>query len=156
MATLYEINNDILSCIDMETGEIVDEERFHSLQLDRKQKLRNIALLALNLQSDIIAYKEQEEKFKARRKSAEKTLAWCKETLERSLDNQPMKEAEFTVSFNPASVEIDDEKSIPKEYMVTPPPKILPPAPDKRAIKQAIENGKQVAGARLVRHVKIK
>lgn len=33
MANLYEINEEILNCVDMETGEIIDTERLEQLQL---------------------------------------------------------------------------------------------------------------------------
>ena len=34
MASLYEINQSMLDCVDMETGEF-DEERLHALQMER-------------------------------------------------------------------------------------------------------------------------
>lgn len=33
MANLYEINEQILSCVDMETGEIIDADKLQDLQL---------------------------------------------------------------------------------------------------------------------------
>ena len=35
MANLYDINSEILSCIDAETGEIIDVERLQALQMER-------------------------------------------------------------------------------------------------------------------------
>jgi hypothetical protein len=50
---------------------------------------------------------------------------------------------------NPESVEVFDEKMIPTEYMDWP---AMPPAkPNKTAIKQAIKEGKEVAGCKLIR-----
>lgn len=31
MANLYEINDDILACVDMETGEVIDEDKLQQL-----------------------------------------------------------------------------------------------------------------------------
>lgn len=31
MATLYDINNEILNCVDMETGEIIDVDKLQEL-----------------------------------------------------------------------------------------------------------------------------
>lgn len=42
MSALYEIQEDILSCIDLKTGEIIDVERLHGLQMERRQKIRNM------------------------------------------------------------------------------------------------------------------
>jgi hypothetical protein len=56
----------------------------------------------------------------------------------------------FTISIrkNPASVVIDDEKSVPAEYLVVPEPP--PPRPDKKLIAAALKAGEDVPGARLV------
>ena len=37
---LYEINEEILNCVDEETGEITDFERFNNLQIERDEKNR--------------------------------------------------------------------------------------------------------------------
>ena len=36
---LYEINREILACIDYETGEILDEGRLNSLEIEREKKI---------------------------------------------------------------------------------------------------------------------
>lgn len=48
---------------------------------------------------------------------------------------------------NPPSVEIIDEAVIPAEFLVTPPPPAA--RPDKKAIKEAIQAGREVPGADL-------
>ena len=53
MATLYEINQDILDCIDLETGEVFDLDKLQNLQMEKNEKIENIALLIKNLKSDI-------------------------------------------------------------------------------------------------------
>ena len=145
MAKLYEIKQDILDCIDMETGEITDPERLEQLQIDKHEKLRNIAFVAINASADITAYREQEKRFTAKRKAAEKTLAWAKETLARELAGQKMKEAEFTISYRPSeSVEIDDDADLPAEFIK------MKSEWDKAAIKEALKEGAVFDGCRLV------
>ena len=145
MAKLYEIKQDILDCIDMETGEITDPERLEQLQIDRHEKLRNIAFVAINASADIEAYKAQEKRFKAKRTAAEKTLAWAKETLARELAGQKMKEAEFTISYRPSEVvEIDDDADLPAEFIK------MKSEWDKAAIKEALKEGAVFDGCRLV------
>lgn len=51
---------------------------------------------------------------------------------------------------NPVAVVIDDEKALPPSFWRTPEPKPPVPAPDKKAIKEAIEKGQTVPGASLV------
>ena len=145
MAKLYEIKQDILDCIDMETGEITDPERLEQLQIDRHEKLRNIAFVAINATADIAAYKEQEKRFKAKRAAAEKTLAWAKETLARELDGQKMKEIEFTISYRPSeAIEIDEGADIPPEFLT------MNPVIDKMSLKAALKEGAVISGCRLV------
>lgn len=142
MATLFEINADIGSCIDFETGEILEPEKLEQLKMDKHEKLRNIAFVALNAKSDAEAYKEQEQRFKAKRTAAEKTLAWAKETLVRELGGQKMKEPEFTVSYRKSeAVEIADLNSVPDEFLVPQPPKV-----DKVGLKKAIKGGAVIDG----------
>ena len=145
MAKLYEIKQDIMDCIDMETGEITDPERLEQLQIDRHEKLRNIAFVAINASADITAYREQEKRFTAKRKAAEKTLAWAKETLSRELAGQKMKEAEFTVSYRPSeAIEIDEGADIPPEFLT------MNPVIDKMSLKAALKEGAVISGCRLV------
>ena len=148
---LYEINQEILDCIDMETGEILEPEKLESLQMDRHEKLRNIAFVALNATADVEAYEEQEKKFSARKKAAKNTLAWAKETLARELGGQKMKEAEFNIYYRKSvAVEIADVKAIPDEFLTPQPPKI-----NKAAIRDALKNGAVIAGAQIVEHQNI-
>ncbi len=51
---------------------------------------------------------------------------------------------------NPASVDIFQPELIPDLYMRTPEPKPPVAVPDKKLIKQAIDDGFEVQGARLV------
>ena len=142
MATLFEINQEILSCIDLETGEIIAPEKLENLQMDKHDKLRNIAFVALNAAADAKAYEEQEKKFAARKKAAKATVAWAKETLARELAGQKMKEAEFSISYRKSeAVEIADLNSVPDEFLVPQPPKV-----DKAGLKEAIKGGAVIDG----------
>lgn len=139
---LYEINKDILDCIDLETGEIADPERLKQLQIDRHEKLRNIGFVYLNAMADAKAYEEQEKKFTARKKAAKATADWAKATLARELNGEKMKEAEFTVSYRKSeTVEIADLNSVPDEFLAPQPPKV-----DKIGLKKAIKGGAVIDG----------
>ena len=52
MRALYEINADILSCVDLETGEILDTEKLDALQIEREAKLEGVALWVKDLKGD--------------------------------------------------------------------------------------------------------
>lgn len=49
--TLYEINQTILSLIDEETGEILDEDQLERLNIAKEEKRENIALYIKNLRA---------------------------------------------------------------------------------------------------------
>ena len=139
---LYEINEKILACIDMETGEIIAPEKLAALQMDKHEKLRNIAFVALNAAADAKAYEEQEKKFAARKRSAKATVEWAKATLAAELGGQKMKEPEFTISYRKSeSVEIADLNAVPGEFLVPQPPKV-----DKAGLKEAIKGGAVIDG----------
>ena len=142
MATLFEINQEILACIDMETGEIIAPEKLEHLQMDKREKLRNIAFVALNAAADVKAYDEQEKKFAARKRAAKATVAWAKATLAAELGGKKMKEPEFTISYRKSeAVEIADLNSVPDEFLVPQPPKV-----DKAGLKEAIKGGAVIDG----------
>lgn len=143
---LYEINQEIMDCIDTETGEIIDEEKLHELQIDRHEKLRNIAFVYLNAQSDYKELDEQYKKFKARRDNAKATAVWAKATLERELAGQKMKEAEFTISYRKSeSVEVRNVKAVPDEFLIPVEPKV-----DKTRLKDALKSGAMFDGIELI------
>lgn len=56
---------------------------------------------------------------------------------------------EFTIALrnNPEALKIREDAQIPDEFMVTPEPP--PPQPDKKAIKQALKDGKHIDGCYL-------
>ena len=58
---LYEIDNAILECVDMETGEIIDMDKLSGLQMVRDQKIENIGCWIKNLLSDAEALKSEKK-----------------------------------------------------------------------------------------------
>ena len=88
MATLYEIENEILALIDPETGEITDYEAFEQLQIDREQKLENAALLIKNCEADIAAYKAEQAVFDKKIERAKTTLESVKKYLSEALGGE--------------------------------------------------------------------
>ena len=49
---LYEIDTEILGCVDMETGEIIDDGRLDRLQMEKEKKIENIACWYKNLKAE--------------------------------------------------------------------------------------------------------
>ena len=58
---LYEINEQIIACIDNETGEIIDTDKLNELQIAKDEKLENLALWYKDLIAEANALKEEKE-----------------------------------------------------------------------------------------------
>ena len=152
MSTLFEINKGLMDLVDMETGEIKDLDAWDALKMDRQEKLANIALLAKNSAADIKILKDEEDSFKRRRKAAEKTLAWCKDTLKRELAGKKMDDEQkrFSISYRKTErAKINDYSLVPEEYRKEMTEHMMESLIDKAAIKEAIKGGHIVRGAEI-------
>ena len=148
---LYEIDNEIMSCVDMETGEIIDAEKLDQLQMDRERKIENIALWIKNLISDAEALKAEKQAFADRQKAAENKAASLKKYLSDYLAGEKYKSAKVSVSFRKSeSVNILDMSKIPEQYL-----KVAEPTADKTGIKNALKAGEVIAGAELIENQNI-
>ena len=56
---LYEINEQIMACIDSETGELIDPNKLKDLQIAKDEKLENLALWYKDLLAEANALKEE-------------------------------------------------------------------------------------------------
>ena len=145
MASLYEINQSIMDCIDMETGEIIDIDQLHELQMDRTDKIRNIACYIKNLRSDAAQYDEEAKTFAARKKAAQTKAESLTAYLSSMLNGEKVKDKEYSISWRKSeSVNITDDSLLPDTYLVPQPPKV-----DKAGIKAALKAGNAVTGAEL-------
>src|SRR5574344_1732207 len=119
MASLYDIDNRILDLTDKETGEILDEQAFEALQMERNDKLENIALWVKNLLSESEALKAEEKAFAERRKSAENKAESLKRYLDSALDGQKFNTTKVAISYRKStSVDVLDVSKLPQEYQV--------------------------------------
>jgi hypothetical protein len=145
MATLYEIENAILECVDLETGEIVDTEQLAALQMERAEKIENVALWYKNLLSDAAAYKAEKDAFAEKERRAKAKAESLKQFLLSALAGEKFKTTRVNISYRKSSsVVVDDVLQLPPKYV-----KFSLPEPDKTAIKQAIASGEEVDGARI-------
>ena len=68
---LYEIDNAILDCIDLETGEVIDTERLDALNMERDAKIENVVLWIKDLMAEANAIKVEKLALAERQKVAE-------------------------------------------------------------------------------------
>ena len=145
MANLYDINSEILSCIDAETGEIIDVERLQALQMEREQKVENVALWYKNLLSDAEQYAKEEAYFKKKKQSAQARAERLKEYLFGSLAGEKYKSPRVSISYRTTPrVIVDDVLGLPPQFI-----KFAAPEPKKSDIMAAIKNGEEVRGAHI-------
>ena len=150
MAKLYELIRELEDFelqIDEETGEILNIEELEALELEKDTKVENICLYIKNLLSDAAAYKAEKESFAQKEKAATKKAEGLKRYLQNMLAGENFKSSKVTVSYRKSkAIEVFDVKYVPAEYLTI----TQEVKPDKKAIKEAIENGLEVAGCSLV------
>lgn len=143
---LYEIDNAIMDCVDMETGEIIDVERLSALQMERDQKIEGIGCWIKNLLSDAKALKEEKDNLAARQKSAENKAASLKAYLSSYLNGEKFKTAKVAISYRKSdSLVIAEGAAIPEKYL-----KYSEPTLDKIGLKAALKAGEKFPGISIV------
>lgn len=154
MATLYEIDQAMLDCIDWETGEIIDAERLDELQMQREEKIEKVALWVKNLESDAAAYKAEKDSFAEKERVAKNKIEGLKKYLTHATDGVKFQTTKVTVSFRRSEqVEIQDEDAFINYAMSTDRDDLLSykaPTINRTAIKQALKDGQELLGATII------
>lgn len=152
---LYEIEKEIMSCVDMETGEIIDCEKLDALTMERDQKIENIALWVKNLEADAKAFKEEKDSFAQKQKVAENKAKSLKDYLNRFLAGTAYKSTKVNIGFRKSeSVDVFSLESL-IEYGNADYLKYKEPEADKTAIKAALKSGANIPGCILVENQNI-
>ena len=147
---LYEINKAMQECVNLETGEI-DLELFEKLQLEKDEKIENVALWIKNLSSDVESMENEKKAFEERIKACKNKVSSLKTYLEMALNGEKFQTAKCSITFRKSkSIEVTDISKLEKNYL-----KYADPTADKTAIKKAIESGVTVAGASLVENLNV-
>ena len=157
MTSLYDIaaeyrqTADKLADLDLDEQTIADTLDGMSGALE--VKAQNVVMFARNLEATATAIKEAETAMASRRKAIEHRAAGLRRYALSAMQVAGVQSIEcpyfkLAVRKNPPAVEVFDAAQIPAQFMRTPEPP--PPAPDKKAITEAIKAGQEVPGARLV------
>lgn len=148
---LYELTaayNNIL-----EMADVMDEQTFTdtlaAIEEAIEDKAENYAKLIRSLEVQAAAIEQEEKRLAERRKSLTNKVATLKTTLKEQMEllgTAKIKSPLFTVWIqnNPASVEVTDETQL-TAFHVPQPPKL-----DKKAIADALKQGIEINGARLI------
>ena len=145
MASLYEINQAIMDCMDMETGEILDVHQLDALQMQLEDKLEGIGCWIKNLEAEAAAYKAEKDAFAARQKTAENKAASLKNYLAGYLQGCPFETLRVKISFRKSeSLEISETAVVPMEYLK------YTVEVNKAELKGAVKAGLVLDGVQLV------
>ena len=154
MRSLYEIDQELLDCVDMETGEILDTEKLDALQMEREKKLEGVALWIKDLNYEAAAVKEEADKLTARKKALDNKITGLKQWLLYALNGEKMKtprcnvyqthNQKLTVVNETALVNFIKSLNDPGQFLRFPDPELK-----KDEIKKALKDGYEIPGAAL-------
>lgn len=148
--SIYEIDDSILSLVDMETGEIEDIARYDELKMERTKKVENIACFFKNLVAEAKAMKEEEANLAQRRKAVENKAERIKNLLVYALKGEKFESPKVRCSYRKAkSVQLDDSfidwARENADDLLT----YKEPTPNRTAIKEALEDGREIEHAEI-------
>lgn len=161
MATLYELNQELLACIELENGDVVNEEtgevlgyeQIDALQMEREKKIESIACQIKNLNADAEAIKAEMEALMVRRKRAERKAEWLRDYLTFNLNGEKFKSAKCEIKYTKSQpLEIEDEAAF-RKWALTNHPDFLTvqePKINKNEVKRCLKDGEEIPGAALV------
>lgn len=147
MRALYDIDQEILDCVDLETGEILDAEKLDTLQMEREQKLEGVALWVKDLKAEAEAVKAEADKLTARKKALDGKIESIKAWLLYALGGEKLKTARCNVyQMRTKKVVIDDEQALVDMFLTSDALKekylrIKEPEINKTALSDAMKNG---------------
>lgn len=146
---LYELSIAFQEVQNMDLDPEVMKDTLDSIGGTFENKAENMAKLIRNLESDVSAYKEEENRLETKRQAAENKLKWLKTYLKDCMKltgKTKFKSGMFNFSIqkNPVSVNINNKKILPEDYLIPQPPKL-----NKTSLKKALKDGIEVPGAEL-------
>ncbi|MBO7710582.1 MAG: siphovirus Gp157 family protein [Lachnospiraceae bacterium] len=154
MRALYDIDQEILDCVDMETGEILDSGKLTALQMERDRKLEGVALWIKDLNAEAEAVKAEADKLTARKRALDNKISGLKMWLLIALDGEKLKTPRCNVyQTHSQRVAVADEKKLisflqtledPERFLKFPEPELR-----KDEIKKALKNDYEIPGAAL-------
>ena len=156
MRALYEIDQEILDCVDPESGEILDVEKLDALQMEREEKLEGVALWIKDMKAEAEAIKAEADKLNARKKALDNKIDGLKNWLMMALGGEKLSTPRCKVyqTHSQRVVIVGEEKDLiswlerntedPREFIRYKDPELR-----KDEIKKALKDGKEIEYAKL-------
>ena len=154
MRPLYEIKQEILDCVDQETGEILDSARLDALEMEKDLKIECVALWVKDLKAEADAVKAEADKLTARKKALDNKIESIKTWLLYALDGGKLKTARCNVyPTHSQRVAVADEPELIRFLQTLEEPekflRFKDPELRKDEIKKALKDGMIIPGASL-------
>ena len=149
---LYEIAQEIESLVDPDTGELLDYERFVELNMERNQKVENMALWYKDLTAEASKIRAEEIALAERRKTIERRADGLKNYLSMFLCGEKFETPRVAISWRKSeSIEFDDDfvnwaMTSGKDSLLT----YKAPEPNKTEIKRFLKAGGECPHAEIV------
>lgn len=157
MSTLFDLAAEYREASDrlaeLDLPDDVVRDTLESLSGDLSAKATHIAAMCANWAALAAQIRDAEARMAERRRRLEARVGQVRAYLLEAMVYAGIERIDsphfaLSVKANPPSVEVDDVRQLPGEYLrVRPPP---PPEPDRTRIRSALASGIDVPGARLV------
>lgn len=157
--TIFEIDSRITDLIDPETGELLDYEAFNQLQMERREKIENMALWCKELTADAEAIKNEINVLTKRKQAKERRSTSLLSYIGRILDGEKFETPRCVVtSRRSKALQVDDNLSVVgwcrengyEDCIVLEPPKI-----SKKAISKLMKDGIDVPYTHFVERLNV-
>ena len=145
--TIYEIEQEIMDCIDEETGEIIDLDRLNELEMARDTKISNVACWIKDLKAEAEAIKAEKQALEKRQKAAENKAESLKQWLQTVLEGEKFKDARCSISYR-KSERVDFADSFNFDTLPDSMKKVTV-EPRKTEIKEFLKAGGEIEGVRI-------
>jgi hypothetical protein len=144
--TLYELTEKMRGFeFDVnEDGEITNIEELDTLQMERDEKIENVALYIKNLKAEAEAIGEEAKRLTERKRVAENKAKRLTTYLQDCLHGEKFKTPKVAISYRKSiQTVVTDIEALPRMFVK------VKEEPDKTGIKKAINSGIKVEGAHL-------
>lgn len=140
---LFKVSDD--ASVDTETGEVFDKEYLDNLPMEQEEKSRNVGLVIKNMSNDIEQIDKEIKRLTAMKKSTQSKIESLKSYV--LTYGCPVKDVAVTIRFSKGreSVEVEKGVDLPESF------RKYTWTPNKTAIGEALKEGQEIAGCRLVR-----